>query len=503
VRSETIIVAAHRRLVRTVSGRWDVARGASAIPGRELRNSASACYGPAMSKRPVKLALVGYRRKRSYSGKEFRECDRVRPAPGWPAWKEDEHNANEDKEAFRRYQFRECKFPQRLTGVRFIECAFTECDFQSCYIATAEFYKCNFRECRFDWAAMLSTKLKFNVFRGCNFTGTALLRCDLYRSYFVQGNVFQHAQLGWVSITRADLSGTAELRRASFLPPAREPLKFSPNALAAETPKPKHAAAGLPEVEHLRKEVDQAFIQEDTDQYKTLLGETETKTRSTDATVATLLVELVEVYRMLSAVWMAAAAYDDAAWAYRESKKRKRESLRPRWPGSDAEKSESEASTEPPHGDASKEAPTEWRERALERLGPWWQRTRHTLAWLGLLVAGPASGFGTRMRGIFACLGAWVALYTLMFVVFDAVKVPAANVAKALPAASDELAENWKTAGLLDCFRYSIGQLVTTPPQSLKLAGRGWEIVASIETLVGIGLLGLLGFVLANRLRFS
>ena len=461
-----------------------------------------------MSESPVSLASAAGGAARGYFGKIFAECDLDHwiPRLGWPEWKEDKGEENRcDPDAFRRFEFRECKFTQRLTGVRFIKCTFTECDFRSCLIATAEFYKCTFHECRFEYAAMLSTKLKFNVFRRCNFTGAFILRCDLYRSFFEQGNVFQHAQLGWVSVTRADLSGAGELRRVSFLPYVRELRESSPNALAPDVPEPDDAATRLPEVKHMRDEVRQPFIQENKPQYEELLGLTKTSEEPLE-TLAALVFELVEVYRTLSAVWMATAAYDDAAWAYRESKKRTRASLRPRRRPGDAPKAEELAATH---------RVGEFRQDPRERLGApwrsltktarvWWQSAARTLTWVGLLVAGPVCGFGTRMRGVFACLAGWVALFTLIFAVCDAVKAPAAaHVGKALASAHGKLTEASEAAGLLDCFRYSIGQLVTTPPQSLKLAGGGWEIVASVETLVGIGLLGLLGFVLANSLRFS
>jgi hypothetical protein len=456
-----------------------------------------------MSEPRVKLALVAKGEDRIYTETEFAECDRAHSTSGWPLWKEDEGKYNkDDKDAFRRYEFTECRFPKRLTGVRFIKCTFTECDFGSCYVATAEFYQCTFHECRFEYAAVLSTKLKFNIFRRCNFTGAFILRCDLYRSFFEQGNVFQHAQLGWVSITRGDLSGAGELRRASLLPLAQEARKLSPNALAPEIAEPADAATRFDRVKSLRDEIREPFIQENADQYPTLLGHTETAV-TVEETLAALVVELEEVYRMLSAVWMVAAAYDDAAWAYRESKKRARASLRPRRrvkepPEPDDAPERALQQNHPP------ERTREWWKHAQEIFREWRRRTGQTLTWLGLVAAGPACGFGTRLRGVFACLGGWVALFTLTLLVCGAVRAPAAaHATKALLYARARSSEPYEAAGLLDCFRYSIGQLVTTPPQSLKLAGRGWEIAASIETLVGIGLLGLLGFVLANRLRFS
>ncbi len=371
-----------------------------------------------MSESPVSLASAAGGAARGYFGKTFAECDLAHWNQGsrWPKWKEDKGEENRcDPDAFRRFEFRECKFTKRLTGVRFIKCVFTECDFRSCLIATAEFYKCTFHECRFEYAATLSTKLKFNVFRRCNFTGAFILRCDLYRSFFEQGNVFQHAQLGWVSVTRADLSGAGELRRVSFLPYVREFREFSPNALAAEVPEPDDAATRLPAVKHLRDKVRQPFIQENEPEYAKLLGLTKTSEEPLE-TLAELAFELVEVYRTLSAVWMAAAAYDDAAWAYRESKKRTRASLRQRRRPKDAPKAKKHAATH--ISGESRQGPREklcalWRSTA-KTARVWWQRAARMLTWVGLLVAGPVCGFGTRMRGVFACLAGWVALFTLI-----------------------------------------------------------------------------------------
>jgi hypothetical protein len=110
--------------------------------------------------------------------------------------------------------------------------------------------------------------------------------------------------------------------------------------------------------------------------------------------------------------------------------------------------------------------------------------------WLSLAVSGPLAGFGTRMRGVIVAL----ALLVIGF----------AGLLATNAGATVENAKRVKvTPGFFEDLRFSLGQLVTTPPGNVKLAGHGWEAAASVETFIGISLLGLLGFVLANKLRFS
>ena len=385
----------------------------------------------------------------AYRGETFADHGLEEPE-GWPQW-------HDEEPAFEEYTFERCEFGKRLANVGFRDCRFEKCTFHS-YIRSAEFMRCEFVDCELDYSAIVSTKLKFCRFEGCTFTGAAILRCDLYRADFRRGNVFQRAQLGLVSLSRSNVGSAGELRRFSF-----PPFHDDGGELAPGIQEPPHAPSEYAAVRSLCAEVQLPLIQEDPAQYEELLVNTDL-TRPVDEALARRLIEVSDVYQMLSGVWMSAAAYDDGAWAYRQSRKYTRASLAPRF-------------RRPAAG--ARQAPIVRRQNGMRRAG----------LWVGLSLAGPLCGFGTRLRGILVAVLALVAGLAILLRAFDVVRV------------SDRGAVHH--GGWFDAIRFSVGQLVTTPPANTFLSARGWGLVAALETLIGIALLGLLGFVLANKLRFS
>lgn len=416
-----------------------------------------------------------------YEDEVFKDRPSTTVQPKWPAWYEAHERA-----PFRGCHFRRCEFGRELSDIQFIECTFEHCTFLS-YVTSAEFYECEFQVCRFAYAAIVSTKLKFCTFFRCTFTGATILRCDLYRVFFGQGNSLQRAQLGWVSITRADLSGAGELRRDSFPPYATD------GRLAPEAAQPKDAPVALHAVRMLREKADRPLIQENEAEYKLLLKQSKgALTRTARETLDLRQFEISEVHRALSALWMDAAAYDDAAWAYRRSRRWTRASFKP---GRERAKADGDAPGEgdSPNGEGGGSEVTRGDARRVVRagsaIGRRWRAARRFAAWLALVVADPLCGFGTQLTGVICAVGLWVLSSATVFWLAHALNQTAHS--------ADQPAD-WP-----DSLRFSMGQLVTTPPGHLVTTAGGWDVAASIETFVGIGLLGLLGFVLGNRLRFS
>jgi hypothetical protein len=117
------------------------------------------------------------------------------------------------------------------------------------------------------------------------------------------------------------------------------------------------------------------------------------------------------------------------------------------------------------------------------------ERLSRLTRWAALAIAGPLCGFGTRLRGIVLSLIAMVFVFAALLKLLGGVEAVGPGGAEA---------GSW-----FDAFRFSVGQLATTPPPGLRLSGAGWSLAADVETLLGIALLGLFGFVLANLLRWS
>jgi hypothetical protein len=151
------------------------------------------------------------------------------------------------------------------------------------------------------------------------------------------------------------------------------------------------------------------------------------------------------IYRRLSGMWSDRGEYGYAGWAYVRARRLEREALRPGGA----------------HG---------------------WHRAGQ---WAFLVLADATSGFGERVRR--------VAITALLLVVVPGV----------VYAATGAIEDGGRTThDLGDGLLFSLGQVTTTAPDRFS-APPGVELAGAVQTLVGIVLLGLLGFVLGNRIRSS
>jgi len=101
-----------------------------------------------------------------------------------------------------------------------------------------------------------------------------------------------------------------------------------------------------------------------------------------------------------------------------------------------------------------------------------------------LLLAGALCSFGTSLGRIVV----WLAGLVLG--------------AGALFSATHTIHSGKSPASLPDCWLFAVGQLVATPPKRLNPVA-GAEVGAPFETLIGVALIGLFGFVLGNKIRNS
>jgi uncharacterized protein YjbI with pentapeptide repeats len=115
------------------------------------------------------------------------------------------------------------------------------------------------------------------------------------------------------------------------------------------------------------------------------------------------------------------------------------------------------------------------------------KRTKAALDTIGLVLAKLSCGYGERLGYI-----AWWILALAL--------VPA--VVLLLTAGLVE-AHGGPAPGALDCIRYSLGNMVTTPPSDLAPANARIDFLLVFQTLIAIPMLGLFGFVLGNRIRRS
>ena len=184
-----------------------------------------------------------------------------------------------------------------------------------------------------------------------------------------------------------------------------------------------------------------ALVQEDGRRYLRFLKLTEKDRRdAVEAADANRHAEAALTYRRLVGLWESQGAYDDAAWAYP-------------------------------------------RARRLERAATSWRHRRRQ--WLKLWAFDALAGFGERL---------WVvALWAL------AVGLVPGVLYSVLGGLERERGGD-SVRALDETLRFSLGQLVTSTPEGLR-PNELVEWVGILQTLAGITLLGLVGFVLANNMR--
>lgn len=102
------------------------------------------------------------------------------------------------------------------------------------------------------------------------------------------------------------------------------------------------------------------------------------------------------------------------------------------------------------------------------------------MAWLGLWLAGAVCEFGESLWRVVATLALVALLVAGALFAFDGLD---------------------RAGGVTDYLLFSVARLVATTPEGIRPTSRFVEWIAVFETMVGIALLGLFGFVLGNALR--
>ena len=124
----------------------------------------------------------------------------------------------------------------------------------------------------------------------------------------------------------------------------------------------------------------------------------------------------------------------------------------------------------------------------------WWFFVRHTARWLSDWPVEWVCGYGERpwrtVATMLVVFAASVATYWATWGVMKVVRTP-------------ETTTLVPTRNLMDLVIFSLGALTTMAPKGLEPRADWVQFIAGFEALLGIGLTGLLGFVLGNRIRRS
>lgn len=119
----------------------------------------------------------------------------------------------------------------------------------------------------------------------------------------------------------------------------------------------------------------------------------------------------------------------------------------------------------------------------LERssAGPWFRgRPFRPGVWLGLWIADLTCGFGERLGRVAVALGVLMLLPAFLLWLLGGLS---------------------GAGGPSDYLFFSVSRIAASTPPSIEAANRLVEWIAVIQTVVGIALLGLFGFVLGNAVR--
>jgi hypothetical protein len=348
------------------------------------------------------------------------------------------------------------------TDVHFEETELVDFNFARAKLVDCHFVNCSLSKCYFSSAWLEDCTLKHSTFDRATFSSAVFLRCDLYRTVWVANNLFTNARFSLVSLSQATLSGTLGLRRSAFTR-SRPPRVAAPQpAPTAQESTDAAIADALAESMEARSELPgDPLVQTNEHEYRDFLGAIPDAhmTVTKDDSIEERLTEAAGVWRNLSALWASQGASADAGWAYVNAKRLERQDASPR----------------------------RWRHQARGRSRPYRYliRVRLWVRWLLLLGAGGLCNFGNSLL-LTVC---WVPVFVLSWGV--------------VYWRSGVVHSGRHPASFSKALLFSLAQVANATQTPLTIHGSTGRVLASIETLLGIALLGLVGFVLGNTIRNS
>ena len=256
---------------------------------------------------------------------------------------------------------------------------------------------------------------------------------------YFEATVFSRAELTRVSLDRAWLQGAIDLDRTAFEGPRDGP------ALVHEAD----------------AETYWRFLEPTAPERLARTASGDSIRDRLPTAVRNRRLRAAETYRSLSAVWTSAGQFDDATFAYIRGKELQRQHLRARL-------------AERLHG---RRPADDTRRGVLRDLG----------GFLGLSVARLVCNYGDSLGRIVLLVLALVLGFGTIYWASGAVESDAGATIHAWPT----------------CVLFSLEQVTTLTSPTLQPAGRAVELLGSLQTLIGVALLGLFGFVLGNKIRNS
>lgn len=304
------------------------------------------------------------------------------------------------------------------------------------------FKDCVFLDCRFAGAVVSQATFRGARFRYCDF------RYATFRN-----TTFTEAMLEGCDLYRTVFEGNNVFERALL------------RACSLHL-------AGLGGADIRRENLDGAVIQQHPAEYRRFQEHFKhLPVAKIGPVVALALREAAGVYRALSGLWAARGFLGDSTWAYVQSRRLERKCRYPLFVWR-AVRTEAQLREEPPPST---------RQRLLATMAS-------SIGYLGLLVTDLTSAFGSSLARVLATMVVVVVAFALTYQGLGAIVLSAPT--------------EHASATFFDCLAFSVGKMMAASPERIRIAGK-YEFVAAAQTFVGLGLIGLFGFVLGNRVRQS
>jgi uncharacterized protein YjbI with pentapeptide repeats len=365
------------------------------------------------------------------------------------------------------------------------DCAFCGVVFEATNFRGSRLDKCDFRYAQFSRATLQDTQI---------------VSCDFYRAFFQDGTIFDPAVLEGTSFTRAYLAGIVELQRANL---RRTPWN-SKRPLAQELSAERYA-------DFLTATLPDRFERESDEKLKP--DERSNRADDLTRTINDRHEEAAIVLRRIAALWTSQGAYAFAGWAYVRGKRKERRQVSPlkrTYCALVSDNGRITASTIRARRRVYVSARVEgrrWAPRTIVRRarirhqfnneetkkeGHSFQirlarRVRERARWVLLLAADAVCAFGEGLGHVVFWVGALICIPGVVYWATHSVEETATK----------------RAAGLGDSMLFALTELVNSSPGRLHAGTSTVETFTAIQTLLGIILLGLLGFVLGNKLHSS
>jgi len=364
-----------------------------------------------------------------------------------------------------------------FAGTRFVNCRFVGATLQGG----------NYRGCEFEWCDFRFAHLDGSMFEDATFRF-----CDFFAVSFGPTVDLRGAQLINTSLSNAVLDG-ALLAPASLLRQRKDNSKLRQGVVQESKGTFFRFHTGFAErrIDEVRRDPKYP----DSYDIRRLVND-----RANEAET---------VYRLLSGMWTTKGNFGDASWAYVRAKRSQRRRVRPlrhagicfhyvfdpkrgepdwcrgsvRFHGSVLDgRGAHEVDACNKHAFALQAGAANCRLGVRRRLLDGWR-------WLTYGFADGLCSFGTSVGRVAGWVAALVVASTFGYWALNQLKVKATDA---------KTVHTWH-----DSLLFALGSLTSNRPGTLVASGRMTDLLSALETVVGVLLVGLLGFIVANKFRQS